>query len=62
MSELKTRGADDVYIEYYNTGKHELTQVYLKSEAYKVIAEKDTEIAGLKRENKRLAEYYKEKK
>lgn len=39
MSELKARGVDDVYIEYYNTGKHELAQVYLKSEADQVIAE-----------------------
>lgn len=39
MSELKARGVDDVYVEYYNTGKHELAQVYLKSEADKVIAE-----------------------
>lgn len=37
MDELKARGVDDVYIEYYNTGKHELAQVYLKSEADKVI-------------------------
>ena len=38
MSELKTRFIDDTYVEYYNTGKHELAQVYLKSEADKVIA------------------------
>ena len=44
MSELKARGVDDVYIEYYNTGKHELAQVYLKSEA-------DKEISDLKRLN-----------
>lgn len=30
MSELKARGVDDVYVEYYNTGKHELAQVYLR--------------------------------
>ena len=48
MSELKVRGVDDVYIEYYNTGKHELAQVYLKSEADKILAEKDKEIAELK--------------
>ena len=39
MSELKTRFIDDTYVEYYNTGKHELAQIYLKSEADKVIAE-----------------------
>jgi hypothetical protein len=38
MSELKTRFVDDTYVEYYNTGKHELAQIYLKSEADKVIA------------------------
>lgn len=45
MSELKTRFIDDTYVEYYNTGKHELAQIYLKSEADKVIADKDKEIA-----------------
>lgn len=39
MSELKTRYIDDTYVEYYNSGKHELAQIYLKSEADKVIAE-----------------------
>ena len=39
MSELKTRFIDDTYAEYYNTGKHELAQIYLKSEADVVIAE-----------------------
>ena len=48
MSELQTRFIDDTYAEYYNTGKHELTQIYLKSEADKVIAEKDKEITELK--------------
>lgn len=38
MSELKARYIDDTYVEYYNTGKHELAQIYLKSEADKVIA------------------------
>lgn len=47
MSELKTRFIDDTYVEYYNTGKHELAQIYLKSEADNVIAEKDAEIAQL---------------
>ena len=41
MSELKTRYIDDTYAEYYNTGKHELAQIYLKPEADKVIADKD---------------------
>ena len=48
MSELQTRFIDDTYVEYYNTGKHELAQIYLKSEADKVIAEKDEEIDELK--------------
>lgn len=39
MSELTTRFIDDTYAEYYNTGKHELAQIYLKYEADKVIAE-----------------------
>ena len=39
MSELKTRFIDDTYVEYFNTGKHELAQIYIKSEADKVIAE-----------------------
>lgn len=38
MSELTTRFVDNTYVEYYNTGKHELAQIYLKSEADKVIA------------------------
>lgn len=39
MSELKTRFIDDTYSEYFNTGNHELAQIYLKSEADKVIKE-----------------------
>lgn len=39
MSELKTRYIDDTYVEYYNSGKHELAQIYLKSEADKAIAD-----------------------
>ena len=39
MSELKARHAFDVYDEYTNTGDDEKAQVYLKSEADKVIAE-----------------------
>ena len=39
MSELQTRFIDDTYVEYYNTGKHELAQIHLKSEADKVIAD-----------------------
>ena len=38
MSELKTRFIDDTYVEYFNTGKHELAQIYLKSEADRYIA------------------------
>ncbi len=47
MSELKTRFVDDTYVEYFNTGKHDLAQIYLKSEADKVIAEKDAKILAL---------------
>lgn len=47
MSELKTRYIDDTYAEYYNTGKHELAQIYLKSEADKVIADKNAKILAL---------------
>ncbi len=47
MSELKAKGVDDVYLEYFNTGKHDLAQVYLKSEADKVIADKDAKILAL---------------
>lgn len=39
MSELTTRFIDDTYAEYYKTGKHELAEIYLKSEADKVISE-----------------------
>ena len=45
--ELKAKSVDDVYLEYFNTGKHDLAQVYLKSEADKVIAEKDKDIQRL---------------
>ena len=45
--ELTTRFIGDTYAEYYNTGKHELAQIYLKSEADKVIAEKDAKILAL---------------
>ena len=48
MSELKARFIDDTYVEYDNTGKHDLAQIYLKSEADKVIAEKDKAISELK--------------
>ena len=47
MSELKTRFIDDTYAEYYNTGKHDLAQVYIKAEV-------DAAIAELKAENQRL--------
>lgn len=48
MSELKTRYITDTYLDYFNSGKHDLAQIYLKSEADKVLAEKDKEIAELK--------------
>lgn len=48
MSELKAVHAFDVYEAYTKTGDDDAAQVYLKSEADKVIAEKDAEIARLK--------------
>ena len=33
MSELQTRYITDTYLEYFNTGKHALAQIYLKPEA-----------------------------
>lgn len=39
MSELKVKGVDDVYIEYFNTGNHDLAKVYLKTEVDHYIAE-----------------------
>lgn len=47
MSELKTRFVDYTYVEYFNTGKHDLAQIYLKSEADKVIAELKESVKGL---------------
>ena len=48
MSELKAVHAFDVYEAYTKTGDDDAAQVYLKSEADKVIAEKDAVIAKLK--------------
>ena len=48
MSELKAVHAFDVYEAYTKTGDDDAAQVYLKSEADKVIEEKDAEIARLK--------------
>lgn len=53
MTELNAKGVDDVYIEYYNTGKHDLAQVYIKSEA-------DQHIAELKKEIDRCHKYHDE--
>ena len=39
MSELKARHAFDVYEDYTKTGDDDAAQVYIKSEADKVIAE-----------------------
>ena len=47
MSELKAVHAFDVYEAYTKTGDDDAAQVYIKSEADKVIAEKDSEIARL---------------
>lgn len=58
MSELKTRYIDDTHAEYYNTGKHDLAQIYLKSEVDKYIAELEAshkkEVEELKAANGRL--------
>ena len=48
MSELKAVHAFGVYEAYTKTGDDDAAQVYLKSEADKVIAEKDAAIAELK--------------
>ena len=50
MSELKALHAFDVYDAYTKTGDDDAAQVYLKSEADKVIAEKDKEIAKLQKQ------------
>lgn len=47
MSELQTRFIVDTYLDYFYSGNHDLAQIYLKSEADKVIADKDAEIAQL---------------
>lgn len=39
MTELKVKGVDDVYVEYFNTGNHDLAKVYLKTEVDHYIAE-----------------------
>ena len=57
MSELKTRYITDTYLEYFNTGKHDLAQIYLKSEVDKVLAEKATEIAKLRGQHQMLKRF-----
>ena len=47
MSELKAVHAFDVYEAYTKTGDDDAAQVYLKSEADKVIADKDAKILAL---------------
>lgn len=47
MSELKEVHAFDVYEDYTKTGDDEQAQVYLKSEADKVIEDKDAKILAL---------------
>ena len=49
MSELKAKHVVDVYEAYAKTGDDYAAQVYHKSEADKVIEEKDKVIAELKR-------------
>ena len=48
MVELKAVHAFDVYDDYAKTGDDDAAQVYIKSEADKVIAEKDKAISELK--------------
>lgn len=47
MTELKTRYIDDTYLQYHATGKHELAQIYLKSEVDQLIDAKDAKILSL---------------
>ena len=47
MTELKTRYIVDTYLQYHSTGKHELAQIYLKSEVDELIAAKDAKILSL---------------
>ena len=58
MSELKKRFIDDTYVEYFNTGNHELAQIYLKSEADKVIAEYQETILVLEKSYKKLVKKF----
>ena len=51
MSELKAKGVDDVYIEYYETGNHDIAQVYIKNEV-------DLYIKELKKEIERCQRYH----
>lgn len=48
MSELQTRFIVDTYLDYFKSGKHDLAQIYLKSEADELIEEKNKEIAKWK--------------
>lgn len=48
MSELKARFIADTYLDYFETGKNDLAQVYLKSEADNVIAELNGQVNGFK--------------
>ena len=50
MSELKTRTAYSIAMEEEDLESSGTTLVYLKSEADKVIAEKDAEIAELQKQ------------
>ena len=48
MTELKVKGVDDVYVEYFNTGNHDLAKVYLKTEVDEAIAELKAKIEDAK--------------
>ena len=58
MSELKAVHAFDVYEAYTKTGDDDAAQVYLKSEADKVIAEYQEKILVLEKSYKKLVKKF----
>lgn len=58
MSELKAVHAFDVYDAYTKTGDNDAAQVYLKSEADKVIAEYQEKILVLEKSYKKLVKKF----
>jgi len=55
--ELKAKGVDDVYLEYFNTGKHDLAQVYLRTEVDRYIAELKDRVISMINEKKYCVGY-----